>query len=202
MYLTYLLEFTAKKKGERHISVAMGASTERPDSYPPSVCFFSEGNKPTMDVTLSEEWGTGEPLYLMVAVKDTGIGIDEEGQANLFERFKQAYETTTPFPSPPSQTNRRLQDTKDTREVRRLWTGAIHQQKTMPTPRRRRRRLRQARRRLNLRFLLSRPPYRPTQAQWQRSRGRRTRRHLPLRNSIRRRRSPIPRIFNSTKPQG
>ena len=49
-----------------------------------------------MDVTLSEEWGTGQPLYLMVAVKDTGIGIDEEGQANLFERFKQAYEATLP----------------------------------------------------------------------------------------------------------
>ena len=55
-----------------------------------------------MDVTLSEEWGTGEPLYLMVAVKDTGIGIDEEGQANLFERFKQAVSFDTSVSHPPS----------------------------------------------------------------------------------------------------
>lgn len=37
---------------------------------------------------MTSEWGPGDAMYLMVAVKDTGIGISKEGQAKLFERFR------------------------------------------------------------------------------------------------------------------
>ncbi|KAF2854285.1 two component histidine kinase 1 [Plenodomus tracheiphilus IPT5] len=89
--ITNSIKFTARKNGERRITVSVGASVERPTSYPPNVIFFSEEKETFhIDSTMTSEWGSGDALYLMVAVKDTGIGISKEGQAKLFERFRQA----------------------------------------------------------------------------------------------------------------
>ncbi|KAF1933410.1 two component histidine kinase 1 [Didymella exigua CBS 183.55] len=89
--ITNAVKFTSRKTGERKITVSMGASIDRPTSYPPNVIYFGQDKETFhIDSTRSSEWGDGDAFYLMVAVKDSGIGISKEDQAKLFERFRQA----------------------------------------------------------------------------------------------------------------
>ncbi|KAK8207974.1 hypothetical protein M8818_004012 [Zalaria obscura] len=89
--MTNAIKFTSKKDGDKKISVAIGASLKKPTSYPPNVVFFEADEKLAgKDTTNNSEWGKGESLYIMVAVRDTGVGISPANQAKLFERFRQA----------------------------------------------------------------------------------------------------------------
>ncbi|KGO73629.1 CheY-like superfamily [Penicillium italicum] len=89
--LSNAIKFTAQSEGQRSIQVSVGASIERPSSYPPNIVFFDSGKTALrQDATNKSEWGSGEVAYIMVAVKDSGIGVTEEAQKRLFERFNQA----------------------------------------------------------------------------------------------------------------
>lgn len=83
------IKFIARKDGKRKISLALGATKERPSSYPPNVVFF-ESESSNVDATSTEEWGTGETVYFVVSVKDTGIGMSDAEQKELFRKFRQA----------------------------------------------------------------------------------------------------------------
>ncbi|KAJ5982723.1 hypothetical protein N7451_012823 [Penicillium sp. IBT 35674x] len=89
--LSNAIKFTARSKNERKIQVSIGASRERPSSYPPNIVFFRSGEDALgLDCTTLPEWGSGQFAYVMLAVKDSGIGIDDDAQIRLFERFNQA----------------------------------------------------------------------------------------------------------------
>lgn len=89
--LSNAIKFTAKSENHRTIQASMGASIERPSSYPPNIVFFDPGESGLRkDATNTPEWGGGEVAYIMVAVKDSGIGITDQAQRQLFERFNQA----------------------------------------------------------------------------------------------------------------
>ncbi|KAK5114854.1 hypothetical protein LTR62_002011 [Meristemomyces frigidus] len=97
--ITNAIKFTAGVQGrEKKVEVSLGASYDRPDSYPPNVIFFGQDTIATkMDSTHGEGWGNGDAMYMLVAVRDTGIGISQDGQQRLFERFQQVPKTENKY---------------------------------------------------------------------------------------------------------
>lgn len=86
--LTNAMKFT-QYADERRIIIHMGASKEKPRGKRHKVSFIPRKHAQKA-CTFGKEWGTGEPLYLQIAVTDTGAGLSEHEMKMLFQRFSQA----------------------------------------------------------------------------------------------------------------
>jgi signal transduction histidine kinase len=89
--LTNAIKFTRREK-VREISVKLGASSSKPppDADPDIEWFPSKDSRSIQDLTLSPEWGNGQPVFLYFVVRDTGKGLSTEEKTRLFHRFSQA----------------------------------------------------------------------------------------------------------------
>ena len=86
---TNAIKFTATQRNQRSITITIGAS-----KVPPT-CFGSVDFVPTIssgkDLTENtQDWGTGEQVYIHYSVRDTGRGLTDEEKTQLFLRFSQA----------------------------------------------------------------------------------------------------------------
>lgn len=85
--LTNALKFT-KSGPTRSVTITISASESRPTDSSCSVQFIP----PLQSVEYQQPTNVknGEPMYLIIEVKDTGQGLTEEEMKTLFQRFKQA----------------------------------------------------------------------------------------------------------------
>lgn len=84
--ITNAIKFT-QHSSQRSILVHVRISTAPPLS---TDFQFVPTRAPSVNIATGEDWGSGELLYLQIAVEDTGCGLTEEEKELLFERFAQA----------------------------------------------------------------------------------------------------------------
>lgn len=76
-----------KGRERRQLHITVSTSLERRAIRDPR--YIPSGHERT-DLTQGVEWGSGEPMYLYFAVRDTGPGLSQSEINLLFTRFKQA----------------------------------------------------------------------------------------------------------------
>jgi CheY-like chemotaxis protein len=87
--MTNAIKFTADKAGRREITIHVGASIGSPEVRTPDFEYVPMRN-PAANITLGDDWGTGEIIHLRYNVEDTGCGLKPEEKQVLFQRFSQA----------------------------------------------------------------------------------------------------------------
>ena len=83
------IKFTTTRE-KRSIVITLSASKDQPSKEERAAVAYFEARSNRPDPTMSEDWGTGEQLFLHFSVQDTGRGITAEEQNMLFQRFAQA----------------------------------------------------------------------------------------------------------------
>ena len=92
--LSNAIKFT-REENHRCVTLTYGASIEEPkDAFREGFAWASTKHEHE-DITLENQWGDGEQIYLSFCVTDTGPGMTEEERARLFNRFQQASPKTS-----------------------------------------------------------------------------------------------------------
>lgn len=86
--MTNAIKFTRTEEN-RHITVAIGASLTKPSEVK-DVVEYIPISQSRRDITLTDDWGDGEIIYLAISVTDTGRGLSEQERKVLFHLFQQA----------------------------------------------------------------------------------------------------------------
>lgn len=89
--LTNAVKFT-KLESKRKITVTRGAFSHPPPPLENITWFPTEQER--RDATTGSEWGTGDVVYLLFTVSDTGKGLEQKEMTRLFNRFQQATKKT------------------------------------------------------------------------------------------------------------
>ena len=92
--ITNAMKFT-KTESTREIEVKYGAVLSDPRRIISDNINWAPNKSGMVDLTLSPEWGLGEPVYLTFTVMDTGVGMSSDEISKLFSRFEQANEKTS-----------------------------------------------------------------------------------------------------------
>ncbi|KAM0346347.1 hypothetical protein ACHAPU_005778 [Fusarium lateritium] len=87
--ITNAIKFTASCS-TRRIKVAVGVSKSPPEITSSPGFAFAPTRAEMGNVVSSDEWGTGEALFVRYRVQDTGCGLSDNERQLLFQRFKQA----------------------------------------------------------------------------------------------------------------
>jgi hypothetical protein len=73
----------------RKITVKLGGSLLRPPPVWHSIS-FTTGDPQDIDILNQSDWGKGRTCHIWIKVIDTGCGMTNDEQKNLFSRFSQA----------------------------------------------------------------------------------------------------------------
>lgn len=92
--LSNAIKFT-RLESHRQVTLSYGASIEEPKASFKEGISWASSKREHQDITLNEEWGDGEPIYLTFCVTDTGPGMTEDERCRLFNRFQQASPKTS-----------------------------------------------------------------------------------------------------------
>jgi len=125
--MTNAIKFT-RDEPMRRIRMSIGGSDDKPPNGEKVNLewFPSRGVGLKRDLTVDEEWGTGEEVYLYFAVQDSGRGLSDEEKRRLFHRFAVRPRLAATFYLEHKLKLHPASEPTNPRQIWRLWARFVH----------------------------------------------------------------------------